>query len=439
LDTVGPADNVLMVGSTTPGLTYDQLAESASSDSGPDLFAVGEGVFTFDGSKNGTSVATPQVTGLASYLWLVSDDLRRNQPSRVTRRAILDNTRSVPGVGGVIDAYAAVLSLDRAVSPAQISAPVRLAILDVNDNTFFDNTDIEAFLRRYFLVDAMGNITTTPVAPTIADFSRHDLNGDGFTGGSGTEQFDLDRVGSTQYGQTQYDASVSQTIEAASVSFNENQLTDLQILCYYAYSPLHIGAASVRTQLLGGPCVAVGPSIATLAGEVTRTTNISSDSYSLSALVTVQRDGNDLSVTGASGTDRVVAVVNNDPEQFNGTACSAQFTTNGSVVLRSARFVSNISVDQDETGFLDTGILVLAVDNRTTTATGTFVRIVFGDDGSVAAVCVPVDPGPFVASDVSYKLFFKVSRSQDGSIIALDFGRTFIFDGDTVVQTGQLQ
>ena len=69
------------------------------------------------------------------------------------------------------------------------------------------------------------------------DFSQYDLNGDGFTGGSTTERFDLDRTGSTQYGTSVY-STVLQNI-GGDVSFNENQLTDLQILCYYAYSPLY--------------------------------------------------------------------------------------------------------------------------------------------------------------------------------------------------------
>jgi hypothetical protein len=48
--------------------------------------------------------------------------------------------------------------------------------------------------------------------------------------------------------------SVSQTIEDNSVSFNENSLTDLEILCYYAYSPLYTGDTDKRKDLLKEKC-----------------------------------------------------------------------------------------------------------------------------------------------------------------------------------------
>ena len=48
--------------------------------------------------------------------------------------------------------------------------------------------------------------------------------------------------------------SVSQTIEGNSVSFDENSLTDLDILCYYAYSPLYTGDTDKRKDLLKEKC-----------------------------------------------------------------------------------------------------------------------------------------------------------------------------------------
>jgi hypothetical protein len=58
-------------------------------------------------------------------------------------------------------------------------------------------------------------------------------------------------VGSTQYGATLYTDDVEQTIEGETIKFDENNLNDLQILCYYAYSDLYTGDTIERENLLG--------------------------------------------------------------------------------------------------------------------------------------------------------------------------------------------
>ncbi len=256
---VGPEDNVLIVGSTKPGLTIDALEESAFSDSldvhglhGPDVFAVGEHIFTLDtdGFEDGTSFSAPQVAGLASYVWLLSPTLR-NAPAATTRTAVVANIRGI----GVIDAYASVLSLDAAELPTPSNAPVRLAILDADDNGKFDEADLSTFLDKIF------------TGEETQDYSRYDLNGDGFTGGPTIERFDLDRVGSSQFGATLY-STVTQSIEGETISFVETHLTDLQILCYYAYSALYTGDPDMRKQLTAGNCtvsVTIAPAAVTLA------------------------------------------------------------------------------------------------------------------------------------------------------------------------------
>src|SRR5207249_3102189 len=90
LDQVGRANNVLITGSTAAGTAFVDLVESAFSNIGPDVAAVGESITTLGPVAQGTSFAAPQAAGLASYLWLLSDDLRNNQPISVTRRAIFD-------------------------------------------------------------------------------------------------------------------------------------------------------------------------------------------------------------------------------------------------------------------------------------------------------------------------------------------------------------
>ncbi len=110
--------------------------------------------------------------------------------------------------------------------------------------------------------------TTLPVEPTVRDYGQFDLNGDGFTGGTGVDRFDLDRTGSTQFGRSIYSA-VEYDLGGVRVSLNENSLTDLQILCYYAYSPLYTGLEERRETLLANRCgtiaVTVNPASVTLA------------------------------------------------------------------------------------------------------------------------------------------------------------------------------
>ena len=248
LQQIGRADNVVITGSTAPGNTFVDLLESSFSNSDPDVVAVGESITTLGPVTQGTSFAAPQVAGLASYLWLLSDDLRKNQPIAVTRRAIVENTREMPLAGPVIDAYAAILSLDAATLPTPSSAPIRLAILDLNNDGQFDERDISAFLGLF--LDSDGN----PVQPASRDYLRFDLNGDGFTGGSNTERFDLDRMRSSQYGATNYAPDVTQEIDGTAVHFDSNSVTDLQVLCYYAYSALYQGDPDARSGLLAGHC-----------------------------------------------------------------------------------------------------------------------------------------------------------------------------------------
>ena len=66
------------------------------------------------------------------------------------------------------------------------------------------------------------------------DYSRWDLNGDGRAKFGGRAKFNLD-LGEPTALSTQ----ITQQIEGVSVKFNEQLLTDLEILCYYAYSELY--------------------------------------------------------------------------------------------------------------------------------------------------------------------------------------------------------
>jgi hypothetical protein len=262
------ASNVIVVGSVSPQhedvrsgrVAPELLAESDFSERNPDLLTVGEDVF----GHSGTSLAAPQVTGLVSLLWMLDPQLRTAQPISATKNAIVANARS-----RFVDAYAAVLSLDPASTPTPTSARIRRQLLNVvssPSSEVFNEADIDEFLRHLFVVDPDGTVTHQAAPGTLIDASRYDLNGDGFTtAGVRRERFDLDRVGSTQYGATQY-STVSEDIEGADVRFDETALTDLEILCYYAYSPLFSGDTDERKDLLAGRCgAAVQPAAASLS------------------------------------------------------------------------------------------------------------------------------------------------------------------------------
>lgn len=135
----------------------------------------------------------------------------------------------VPAAAPALNAYAAVLGMDRDLSVA--TAPVRMAILDVvNENgtdpapdEFSDGKFSESDLARFVqeIVDRDG---------LYQDFSRFDLNGDGYTGYLYSEKLDLNADGDTDD-----DVPLNNGL---GVTFSEAAVTDAQALCFYAYSPL---------------------------------------------------------------------------------------------------------------------------------------------------------------------------------------------------------
>ena len=203
------------------------------SNLGGNLSAIGEGVFTLYGPAgpekkvDGTSFSSPQAAGLAAYLFAIDPRLGVQE----LKALLLGTARPVEQCSGapVIDAYSAVLGVDEGVD-APGDAPVRMAILDVADatgspgtNDEFDEHDVALYLDEF------------EARAGDFDYSRYDLNGNGSTGDQGVsigqERVDLD-------GSRIITEGLKKSLHGTQVTFNESVVTDLEVLCYYAYSGL---------------------------------------------------------------------------------------------------------------------------------------------------------------------------------------------------------
>jgi hypothetical protein len=191
--------------------------------------------------KSGTSMAAPQVTGLAAYVL----SLRRDLSVAQLKSLLINTGRAVPGctTPKVVDAYAAVLAADRSNDLA-----VRRAILDVT-NSNGDPQGDGAFTANDVGV-LLGEFESDAGA---VDYSRYDLNGDGMTGGDGRSRVDLDLSNPP-------DTRLTRTLGSQGpVEFDEAGVTDLEVLCFYAYSPLYTGSTGDRDALLGTRCAPCPP------------------------------------------------------------------------------------------------------------------------------------------------------------------------------------
>ncbi len=231
----------------------NSLRRASFSNAEADLHAIGTDVLLgdLDGSglqpTQGTSFSAPQVSGLVAYLWSLSPELR-GLPVEATLRHLQATAQQSADfeASGVIDAYAAVLALDRPGEEKRI----RTAILDVDGNGVFDDRDIELYLEAFETRENAGQ--------QGPDFSRFDLNGDGHTGGPGTRAMDLD---AEEYDTSLFPdfgrpvrSTIELRIEGDTINFDENGVTDLEALCYFAYEPTLIpytGSPQRRRELLG--------------------------------------------------------------------------------------------------------------------------------------------------------------------------------------------
>jgi len=224
---------------------------------------------------HGSSFASPQVAGVAALVWTARPDLSMQQVRNIllkTAGGVHTTSDTTPCTAAdtdyyhaPVDAYAAVLATDcpdldcdfaTAATPANV--PIRLTLLDVagadtagnlvdGPDTHFTQADILKFLQEF-----------QSRRGTSFDYSRYDLNGDGATHSPltvrpgyplisqpsywGTRRFDLN-------GDGQFTTAL-QTVEGVTVNFDENSVSDTEVLIYYAYSPLYEGNEYERTLLL---------------------------------------------------------------------------------------------------------------------------------------------------------------------------------------------
>jgi len=180
---------------------------------------------------DGTSMAAPHVVGLISYL-------RGLEPTLTGKEVfdILQGTSAPSAYAPQIDAYAAALDIDR----IRGNRRMRTRLLDVTGDGRFGHADIERFIAAFERMDG------SPSDSTI--HSRYDLNGDVLTGGNGKAAFDLNASGNH--------GTVTQMIEGIEVTFDERSVTDLDVLCYYAYHDgVYQGDADERREMLADRCV----------------------------------------------------------------------------------------------------------------------------------------------------------------------------------------
>lgn len=198
------------------------------------------------GFATGTSFAAPQVAAVAEFLWSVKT-YPALSASDIADRIIASGRKTSAScfLGDdptVLDAYAAALTVDSAIQIGH--APVRMAILDVandQDQDIPDGKFDEHDVRRYLKAFSESAKVAAASGGYVADYSRFDINGDGYTGGDATNtHFKLQEPFPATYTRPhllEY-GTVTQDIEGVPVSFDEKNLTDLEILAYYAYSPL---------------------------------------------------------------------------------------------------------------------------------------------------------------------------------------------------------
>jgi hypothetical protein len=316
-----------------------------SSELGGTIAGIGSPVHSFNSpgasqtyGDGGTSAATPQVAGLAAYVWTFAPALT---PAQLA--ALLERTARPPVCGGtpVVDAYAALLAADAGVA----ARPVRKAILDVADangeagaDGRFDAQDLDDFLAGFEARN--GQI----------DYGRLDLNGDGVT----QVQPPPERRDRVDLNTDDAYTDVAQSVDGVTAHYDEASLSDANVLCFAAYSPQWQGTASERSDDLG-PQSCVRPRLShTFPGSVT-----TGDANTLTITVSSQE------LLDSAGEQLPVEGVHVELEQSDGVILgAASGSTNADGVLTTTVTVpeGQTALTIDVTAYDDPGGQELASD-----------------------------------------------------------------------------
>ena len=242
--------NILVVGSSD----Y-QGNKSLFSNYPADVRAVGEDVSVLclqdspdcDNSIShggqGTSYSSPLIAGLVSYMWNLDPTLTIQKTKQIIKNAYSN---------GLVDAYSAILQIDESIN----NSPVRMTLLDVagNDsptpgsNNKFDEYDLALYINQFESYRLQREADLADYGEYFSDYSRYDINGSGFTGDyldiGNTGKFDLDINYPPQY------TTLEPYFNGVEMYFDEELISDLEILCYYAHSAMYTGSEIARDTLL---------------------------------------------------------------------------------------------------------------------------------------------------------------------------------------------
>lgn len=253
-DAVPMLDNVIIVGSKQPDIhELSNFSNQGVNGVGrEDVVAVGEGINSLcvlydqicpgqNGvmSASGTSMTAPQVSGIAATLWQVNSGLTvQDVISIIKNSSVPPLPTQNPVDFKLVDAYNAVRTATGESFPIRFMNVVGAHYFDANS---FDLLDVENYLELYAL-------SQTNMSEDYLTYSRYDLNGDGYTGGSHTMPFNLNGNVDSNF-KPIYEEEVTVNVEpyviqasgypyANKREFNEYYATDMDILCYYAFSLL---------------------------------------------------------------------------------------------------------------------------------------------------------------------------------------------------------
>lgn len=341
-----PIGNLLVVGSSQ----LDGFTRSSFSTPGADVRMIGEDVLASCYSSNlpceigqwflsNTDAASAQLAGLAAWMLNMDSTVDENRVIEIIKH-VFQNGQLV----GIVDAYAALLTLDNSIS----AAPIRTRILDVTNSTglgapdgIFDDNDVNSWLNIIF--------------PQFEDGLPFDLNGDGHIGGNTAVWFDLDINSLPIY------TTVTQDIGATTRNFNEEAVTDKDILCYYAYSQLFSGDETRRDELLRGECVATTEG--EIALELSFAPSIMSGSSTLLTIRAGIRQADD-TINFQAGIDIFARQGDNISQPVNGTTGETGiFTTTIKPDIDAGLYSHLVTASKDGVTTTDVAILTIVSSN----------------------------------------------------------------------------